>query len=74
MTITIQSESLTEEVADDLITMLKESPGNTELYFQIKDGDGQYQVILKSKSLKISVSNKLINYIKNIEGAEYQFN
>ena len=74
LTIAIQSEHLTEEVADDLITMLKESPGKTELYFQIKDGDGQHQAHLKSKSLRISANNKLINYIKSLEGVEYKFN
>ena len=74
ITITIQSDFLTEEIADDLTTMIKESPGKTELYFQIKDGEGQHQAHLKSKTQKISVQNKLINYIKSQEGIEYSFN
>jgi DNA polymerase-3 subunit alpha len=74
ITITIQSEFLNEDTADDLITMLKESPGKTDLYIQIKDGEGQHQAHLKSKSVKISANNKLINYIKSLEGVEYKFN
>ena len=74
ITITIQAEYLTEEMVDNLITMLKESPGKTDLHFHIKDGEGQHQATLKSKSLKISANNKLVNYIKSLEGVEYQFN
>jgi DNA polymerase-3 subunit alpha len=74
ITITIQSEYLTEEIADDLITILKETPGKTELFFQIKDGDGLHQANLKSKSQRISANNKLINYLKSLEGVDYKFN
>ena len=74
ITLTIQSEFLSEEMADDLITILRESPGKTELFIQIKDSEGQYQTHLKSKTLKISVHNALINYIKSQEGIEYKFN
>ena len=74
MTITIQTEFLSEGIVDDLISMLKESPGNTDICFQIKDGDGQNQVELRSKTLKISASNKLVSYIKGLEGIDYTFN
>ena len=74
ITITIQAEYLTEEMADDLITILKESPGKTELYFQIKDGEGQHQANLKSKTQKVSATNKLVNYLKGLEGVDYKFN
>ena len=74
ITITVLSEHLSEENVDDLITMIKESPGETELHFQIKDGEGQHQADLKSKSLRISPTNKLINYIKSQEGLDYKFN
>ena len=74
ITITLHTDYLTEEVADDLTTMIKESPGKTELYIQIKDGEGLHQAHLRSKTLKVSVQNKLINYIKSQEGIEYNFN
>ena len=74
ITITVMSEYLNEEVVDNLVTLLKESPGNAEVYFQIKDGEGLCQVELKSKTLRISIKNKLINYIKGLEGVSYKFN
>jgi DNA polymerase-3 subunit alpha len=74
ITITIQAEYLTEELADDLVTLLKESPGKAELFLQIKDSEGLYQVELKSKTHRISIQNKLVNYIKNQEGIDYKFN
>ena len=72
--VSFESSILTEEIADDLITILKETPGKTELFFQIKDGDGLHQANLKSKSQRISANNKLINYLKSLEGVDYKFN
>ena len=74
ITITIKTEMLDDNIVDDLCTMLRESPGNTEVLFLLKDSEGQHQVELKSKSLKISVQNKLVNYIRSQEGMEYKFN
>ena len=74
ITITIRTEMLDDNIVDDLCTMLRESPGKTEVLFLLKDSEGQHQVELKSKSLKISVQNKLVNYIRGQEGMDYKFN
>ena len=74
MTITILAEHLSEELVDDLITLIKESPGKTDLHIHIRDGEGQHQVLLKSKTCKITATNKLVSYIKSVEGVEYSFN
>ena len=74
ITITIMSEYLNEEMVDNFATLLKETPGSTEVNFLIKDSEGLYQAELKSKTMKISIQNKLINYIKSLEGVNYKFN
>jgi DNA polymerase-3 subunit alpha len=74
ITISIKTDILDDNIVDDLSTMLRESPGNTEVLILLKDGEGLHQVELKSKSLNISVQNKLINYIRAQEGMEYKFN
>ncbi len=74
ITISIKTDILDDNIVDDLSTMLRESPGNTEVLILLKDGEGLHQVELKSKSQKISVQNKLINYIRAQEGMEYKFN
>jgi DNA polymerase-3 subunit alpha len=74
ITIQIQLEELDEEVVNDLHTMLREHEGKTEVFFSIKDGEGQFRADLKSRSLKISVQKELINYIKKHEGLDYKIN
>ena len=61
-------------MVDNLVTLLKESPGNTDVLFFIRDGEGIFKTRLKSRSVKISVQNKLISYIKSQEGIDYKFN
>ena len=74
ITISIMSEYLNDELVDGLVTLLKESPGNTDVLFFIRDGEGKFKTRLKSRSTKISVQNKLISFIKSQEGIDYKFN
>jgi DNA polymerase-3 subunit alpha len=74
ITISIMSEYLNEEIVDNLVTLLKESPGSAEVHIQLRDGEGLYQADLKSKNTRISITNKLIHYIKSLEGVNYKFN
>ena len=74
ITISIMSEFLNDEMVDNLVTLLKESPGNTDVLFFVRDGEGIYKTRLKSRSVKVSVQNKLISYIKSQEGIDYKFN
>jgi DNA polymerase-3 subunit alpha len=74
ITIQIQLEELDEEVVNDLHTMLREHTGKTDVFFSIRDAEGQLRADLKSRSMKISVRKELINYIKNREGLDYKIN
>ena len=74
ITITVLIDELSDELINDLYTMMRECPGNTEVYFNVKDSEGQCHADLKSRSLKISVQKELINYIKNREGLDYKIN
>ena len=54
--------------------MVKEIPGKTELYFFIRDEDGQMFVNLMSHTLKISVQKNLVNYLKSQPLLDYKIN
>ena len=54
--------------------LLKENPGNAELYFYIMDDDGQMYVNLSSRSMKVAVQKDLINYLKSQSMLEYKIN
>ena len=58
----------------ELTTLIKQAPGNTDVYFYIQDEDRQHHVYLMSRSVKISVKKELINYLKNHPGLNYKIN
>ena len=74
ITITIQLEDLNDEVVNDLYTMLRDSPGTSEVCFHVKDAEGQFHAELKSRNMKASIQKELINYIKSHEGLDYKIN
>ena len=66
--------AVNDEFIADFSTLVKEHPGNTELYFHISDEDGQMHVNLMSRTIKVSVQKELINYLKNQPMLEYRIN
>ena len=48
-----------------LSDVVKECPGNTDLYFHILDPLGQMNLTMQSKLAKVSVKKDLISYIQS---------
>ncbi|MEG1546232.1 MAG: DNA polymerase III subunit alpha, partial [Bacteroides sp.] len=67
-------ETLDEKVINELAILVEDSPGKTELYFKIKDGDGQMNVELQSKKFKVSVGTKLMMFLEEQEELEFEIN
>lgn len=74
LTVTAPLSAINDEMIVELGSMVKESPGNTELYFFIRDEDGQMFVNLMSHTLKISVQKNLVNYLKSQPLLDYKIN
>ena len=55
-------------------SLVKDSPGNAELHFLVRDEDGQMYVNLMSRTMKISVQKELVNYLKNQPLLDYKIN
>lgn len=66
--------ALNEEVISDLGSLIKSHPGNAELYFLIRDEDGQMHVNMLSRTYKISVHKDLVNYLRDQPMLEYKIN
>ena len=74
ITVTMPLSVINDEMIMELGSMVKDNPGNTELFFQIRDEDGQMYVNLMSRTLKISVHKDLVNYLKNQPLLDYKIN
>ena len=74
ITVTMPLSVINDEMIMELGSMVKDNPGNTELFFLIRDEDGQMYVNLMSRALKISVHKDLVNYLKNQPLLDYKIN
>ena len=74
LTILAPLSALNEELILELSSLIKDHPGNAELYFKVKDADGQMGVDLMSRSLKISVQKDLITYLRTKAELDYKIN
>ena len=74
ITIAAPLDDLNEELITELATIIKSNPGNAELYFKVKDGDGQMSVNMMSRSMKISVRKDLITFLKMRPELNYKIN
>ena len=74
LTVTAPLSAINDEMIMELGSMVKDSPGNTELYFFIRDEDGQMFVNLLSRTLKIEVHKNLVNYLKTQPLLDYKIN
>ena len=74
LTITINTQTLTEDTVSDLSTMLDDSPGTTRLFFQLNDGVSRQNVLLQSKGRGVNVHQKLVNFLDTEPSVDYFIN
>ena len=74
LTITLDAAKLDDTTVSDLVTVIKDSPGTTQLYFQVNDGLANRPFTLHSRTGKVDVCKELISFIKNNEALSYRIN
>ena len=74
MTITIPLPDLNSELITELTTLIKNSPGNAELYFKVIDPDENMAVDLLARPVKLTVQKDLISFLEGCPALEYRIN
>lgn len=74
LTITVLLPELNRAMVTELATLIKSSPGNTELYFKVTDPDENMTVDLMARPVKLSVQKNLISYLEGCPELEYHIN
>jgi DNA polymerase-3 subunit alpha len=74
ITISMVSEELNEQTIADLSEIISENPGTTKLFFQLRNAQGNYRVLLRSKDYTVDVKHTLIDYIESHEMLDYSIN
>ena len=56
-------EEMNEQVVEELNNLVAECPGNTRLYFQLRDSTGKHRVLLRSQNRTVDVRQQIIDFI-----------
>ena len=74
ITISMNSDLLTEEMVNELNSLITSHPGKTRLFFQLRDSTGRNHVLLSSATHSVDVKHHLIDYIERTEALDYKIN
>ena len=74
LTVTAPLSAIDDQLIMEFSSLVRDSPGNAELHFLVRDEDGQMYVNLMSRTMKISVQKELVNYLKNQPLLDYKIN
>lgn len=73
LTISLPLDHLSQSVIIELSSIMKQTAGPTEVYFNVIDKEKQMQVMLQSKTVRLSVDSELIGFLEKNE-LEYHIN
>lgn len=74
ITISLEVDKLDDTTVSDLVTIIKDAPGTTQLFFQVRETSNSKPFVLRSRKEKIDISKELISFIKGCEALDYKIN
>ena len=66
--------SVEESIVNDLIGVILENPGNTEVYFCVNGVDSEKRLLLRSGNCRMNINRNVLDFVKENEGIEYKIN
>ena len=72
--VTDDSDKFNSQVVTELSEIIRESPGKTKLFFQLRDSQGKHHVLLRSSGREVDVNHRLIDFIESHEMMDYKIN
>ncbi len=74
LTISVVSDRLDDRVVNELKELIKQHPGPTKLFIQLRDSTGKLHVLLRSNSMRVDVRHSLIDFIEHTDSLDYKIN
>ena len=63
LTISVKSKTLDESTVSDLLSLVDEKPGRTELYFNVDDEETGTKLLLRATTKRVEVGKQLVEYV-----------
>ena len=74
ITISLTSDMLDEQIVAELSEIISENPGQTKLFFLLRDSQSRNHVLLRAQTGGVDVRHTLIDYIDSHEMLDYKIN
>jgi len=74
VTLKISPEIISKEFIGELLELIKEHKGETELKFLFYDPDDKISLSMFSRSIRVRLNNELISFLDDYPGLEYKVN
>ena len=74
ITINIDPTALSEVTVENLMSLINDNPGNTELFFSVKQPDGRGYVGLHAKTKGVNLVYDLVMLLEQEEALSYVIN
>lgn len=74
VTLKIKPEDITSEMINELLEIVRENKGDTELKFLFYDPDDKISLPMFSRTLRVRLNNELIDFLDDFPGIEYKVN
>ncbi|MDR2231782.1 MAG: DNA polymerase III subunit alpha [Tannerella sp.] len=72
--ISMSIQHLDEHIINEISVFVKNNPGKTQLYFQVRDGEHNMQLNLMSKNHRFNVTQRLIDFLNENEDIVFSIN
>ncbi len=74
VTIKINPENINKEMISELMELVKDNRGETELKFLFYDPEDKISLAMFSRSIRVRLNNELISFLDDFPGIEYKVN
>lgn len=74
VTLKINPHIINKEMINELMEMISENKGETELRFIIYEADDKISLTMFSRTMRVRLNNELISYLDDHPGIEYKVN
>jgi len=74
VTLLINPENINSEMISELLEIIKENKGETELRFMFYDPEDKISLPMFSRSLRVRLNNEFISYLEDHPGIDYKVN
>ena len=70
----MDTASVDEQSVDELVSMINDKPGETQVYLEVHDSETNHPLMLRSRAKKVKLDKSLIDFLSQSLVFNYKLN